>query len=198
MNQEGRPVHIPLFLQSELERLASALNLDFNIGDESGEAEYLYLLDRIITKVEDGQEKQEKIGRGDLKRAPKTEPSRESQTFSREEQKLLRKTMTFESDISRSIAKADEGLGYQEKINRINMKFQKEKEQKKVLETYIKAQDKKLKVLIEHVEKLMKMIKIESSKRLRCSEENLRLQKEGAATQQRIDKQARINGAQHK
>lgn len=193
-----RQLFVPYFLQAELERLANSLNIDFSIGDDSGEAEYLHLLDKIVTTVESTKSEVEQLKEVRQTENSNTHKTRRGDQLSAEEKKLLKQTEAFEANISKSIVKADEGLGYQEKINRMNQKFLKERDQRKVLETYIQAQDKKVKVLVDHVEKLMKAIKIESNKRLQVVEESRRIVREQTSVQLQAEKQQRVNATQHK
>lgn len=194
-----RQLFIPLFLQTELERLAAAAGVDFNISDDSGESEYLFFMDQVVTKVESSKDHIDEL-QTKLQRQKEAGENRKgySQSLSAKEQKLLKQTAAFEQEVHGEIEKADEGLGYAEKINRLHQKFQKERDQRKVLESYIQAQNKKIKVLVDHVEKLMKAVKIESNKRIHLIEENRRLGQEQGAVQLKAEKQQRINTVQHR
>lgn len=194
-----RQLFIPLFLQTELERLAAAAGVDYNISDDSGESEYLFFMDQLTTKVENSKDQIDEL-QAKLQRQKEAGENRKgySQSLSAKELKLLKQTAAFEHEVHGEIEKADEGLGYAEKIDRLHQKFQKEKDQRKVLESYIQAQNKKIKVLVDHVEKLMKAIKIESNKRIHLIDENRRLGQEQSSVQLKADKQQRINTVQHR
>lgn len=194
-----RQLFIPLFLQTELERLAAAVGVEYNISDDSGESEYLFFMDQLTTKVENSKDQIEEL-EAKLQRQKEASENRKgySQALSAKELKLLKQTAAFEQEVHEEIEKADEGLGYAEKINRLHQKFQKEKDQRKVLESYIQAQNKKIKVLVDHVEKLMKAVKIESNKRIHLIDENRRLGQEQSSVQLKADKQQRINTVQHR
>lgn len=194
----NRQLFIPFFLQTELERLANTVGVDFNISEDSGESEYLYFMETLVSKFESSREQivelQEKIQQKD--EVP--EKKSYSTNLSSKERKLLKQTAAFEQQVNVEIEKADEGMGYAEKLNRLNQKFQKEKDQRKVLESFIHAQNKKIKVLINHVEKLMKAIKIESNKRIHLVEENRRMSNEQGMILSKTDKQQKINTLQHR
>lgn len=194
-----RQLFIPLFLQTELERLAAAAGVDYNISDDSGESEYLFFMDQLTTKVENSKDQIDEL-QAKLQRQKEASENRKgySHSLSAKEQKLLKQTAAFEHEVHGEIEKADEGLGYAEKINRLHQKFQKEKDQRKVLESYTQAQNKKIKVLVDHVEKLMKAVKIESNKRIHLIDENRRLGQEQSTVQLKADKQQRINTVQHR
>lgn len=194
----NRQFFIPISLQTELERLATAAGVDFNISDDSGESEYLYFMDQLTTKVETSNNNIENLKSKLRQKEATSDRNNYQSNLSAKEQKLLKQTEAFEQEIHGDIEKADEGLGYAEKINRLHNKYQKEKDQRKVLESFIQAQNKKIKVLVDHVEKLMKAIKIESNKRIHLIEENRRMVNDQGAIQLRADKQQKINSLQHR
>jgi hypothetical protein len=193
----NRQLFIPIFLQTELERLANACGVQFNIGDDAGESEYLYFMDQLVTKAEITESHIESL-QEKLNQRENPDKSKYSTTLSIKEQKLVKQTQAFGQEVNQDIKKADEGLGYAEKINRLHQKFQKEKDQRKVLETFIQAQNKKIKVLVDHVEKLMKAIKIESNKRIQIVEQSRQMANEQNLIQLRTEKQERINTLQHR
>lgn len=193
----NRQFFIPIFLQTELERLANAIGVDFNIGDDSGESEYLYFMDQLVTKTESFHDHIESLQER-LNQRTNSDKSKYSSSLSTKEQKLVKQTQAFGQEVNQDIEKADEGLGYAEKINRLHQKFRKEKDQRKVLETFIQAQNKKIKVLVDHVEKLMKAIKIESNKRIQIVEETRRMSNEQSLIQLKTEKMERINTLQHR
>lgn len=193
-----RQLFIPLFLQTELERLATACGVDFNISDDSGESEYLYFMDKLVTSVEVSHQQIETLQMKIEQRDASPDKNKYSTKLSAKEQKLMKQTQAFGQEINEDIEKADEGSGYAEKMNRFKQKFQKEKDERKVLETFIQAQNKKIKVLVDHVEKLMKAIKIESNKRIQLVEEIRRKTTEQTAIVLRAEKQERINTLQHR
>lgn len=182
---------VPIFIQSELERLASALDVTCNIGDYSGEAEYLYLLDALHNKVEKLQE--------DLstsKEAAQVYSKTQSAKLNKEESNFLKQSVALEQQVKQSLQEADDGVVKDSKLDRIVKKYHKEKDQRRVLETFVEVQNKKIKVLVEHVEKLVKNIKIESNKRLQQFEKQRELQGENTKSKERIEKQSSIISAQ--
>lgn len=182
---------VPLFIQSELERLATVLDVTCNIGDYSGEAEYLYLLDTLHNKVEKLQE--------DLstsREATRAHSKTQSAKLNKEESHFLKQSIALEQEVKQSLQQADDGLNKDSKLDRIMKKYHKEKDQRRVLETFIEVQNKKIKVLVEHVEKLVKNIKIESNKRLQQFEQQREVQVEFNKTKERIEKQSKIIAAQ--
>jgi hypothetical protein len=154
-------------------------------------------MDQLVTKTESFHGHIESLQER-LNQRTNSDKLKYSSSLSTKEQKLVKQTQAFGQEVNQDIEKADEGLGYAEKINRLHQKFQKEKDQRKVLETFIQAQNKKIKVLVDHVEKLMKAIKIESNKRIQIVEETRRMSNEQSLIQLKTEKMERINTLQHR
>jgi hypothetical protein len=189
-----KQLFVPLFLQTELERLATSLDVTYTIGDEASENEYLYFLDEVVTKIETLQEEVHQSKQQIVTQANNSN----GQRYSLEELKFLAKTQQFETNVQKTIAQAESSVGTAEKLQKLTQKYHKERDQRKTLETFVQAQNKKIQILAEHIEKLMKSIRIETNKRLRCVEENRKLTKEQNGYLVKIEKQVKIQVAQHK
>jgi len=83
-------------------------------------------------------------------------------------------------------------------FNRLLTKYYREKKQNKIYEEFISTQNKKIDLLVEHIEKLMKSLKIESNKKLKILEELNVKRKEESGLQEKIAKQQRMQGAHEK
>eukprot|EP01039_Chlorochromonas_danica_P001451 gene1451-1577_t len=118
--------------------------------------------------------------------------------LTKQERAIIEKSKHFEAEILQTLQQVDKKDDWYLKYKRLAGKLQKEKSQHSVLEDFIQSQNKKITVLVDHVEKLMKALKIESAKRLKIIEESRKNEKEDGALQAKIDRQQRIIATQQR
>ena len=82
--------------------------------------------------------------------------------------------------------------------SKLSDKVRKEKLHREALETFVEAQNKKIGILVDHVEKLMKALKIESSKSMKASDTNRKITKEKNSLLQKIEKQDKVIATQNR
>jgi hypothetical protein len=108
------------------------------------------------------------------------------------------KAKTLEDELRLSLQSMDNLQMLKNKNANLFKKLNSEKQQRSVLEKFVESQNKKIKLLILHIEKLMKTLKIESNKTMRSLETNRQLKLEEANLQMKIEKQVKIIAAQNK
>jgi hypothetical protein len=180
-------LEIPSSLQEEFDRLAGALNIPCYLHAQSTANNYMFFMEEAVKAIKDLN--------SNAKQAKPADGSK-GKGMSKEELKFLQSTKMLEDDLRQTLAQTDEKLTRDEKLHKLYVKFNKEKEQRYVLETFIESQNKKITVLVQHIEKLMKNIKIESSKRIKALEDNRNVQKEEFKWQEKLNKMQRFNNAQ--
>lgn len=116
----------------------------------------------------------------------------------RVENDVLVKAKTLEDELRLSLQSMDNLQMLKNKNSNLFKKLNSEKQQRLVLEKFVESQNKKIKLLILHIEKLMKTLKIESNKTMRSLETNRQLKLEEANLQMKIEKQVKIIAAQNK
>jgi len=116
----------------------------------------------------------------------------------RVENEVLVKAKTLEDELRLSLQSMDNLQMLKNKNANLFKKLNSEKQQRSVLEKFVESQNKKIKLLILHIEKLMKTLKIESNKTMRSLETNRQLKLEEANLQMKIEKQVKIIAAQNK
>lgn len=116
----------------------------------------------------------------------------------RVENDVLVKAKTLEDELRLSLQSMDNLQMLKNKNSNLFKKLNSEKQQRIVLEKFVESQNKKIKLLILHIEKLMKTLKIESNKTMRSLETNRQLKLEEANLQMKIEKQVKIIAAQNK
>lgn len=116
----------------------------------------------------------------------------------RVENEMLVKAKTLEDELRLSLQSMDNLQMLKNKNSILFKKLNSEKQQRSVLEKFVESQNKKIKLLILHIEKLMKTLKIESNKTMRSLETNRQLKLEEANLQMKIEKQVKIIAAQNK
>jgi ABC-type antimicrobial peptide transport system permease subunit len=114
------------------------------------------------------------------------------------ENEVLVKAKTLEDELRLSLQSMDNLQMLKNKNSNLFKKLNSEKQQRSVLEKFVESQNKKIKLLILHIEKLMKTLKIESNKTMRSLETNRHFKLEEANLQMKIEKQVKIIAAQNK
>jgi hypothetical protein len=97
-----------------------------------------------------------------------------------------------------SLKTFDDAATLKSKISQVQAQLRKEREQRTVFEKFIESQNKKIMILISHVDKLMKALKRESGKTIKALEGNRLLEKEVYALNQKIEKQAKVIAVQNR
>jgi len=114
------------------------------------------------------------------------------------ENEVLVKAKTLEDELRLSLQSMDNLQMLKNKNSTLFKKLNSEKQQRLVLEKFVESQNKKIKLLILHIEKLMKTLKIESNKTMRSLETNRLLKMEEASLHMKIEKQVKVVAAQNK
>lgn len=182
---------VPMTIRSELFRLASALGIDGE--DVRSEEECVQLIDRSIRSVE--RLKSEKKSA----KAAKTSTDENSpDNGTAQEKKLAAKAKHLEDDLRISLKTFEDPSSLKAKITHLHGQVKKEKEQRAVLEKFIETQNKKIVILVTHVDKLMKALKRESGKTIKSLELNRQLEKENFNLSQKIEKQTKVIAIQNR
>lgn len=214
---------LPLFLLNEFYRLSSVLNMDqsdiqllFGAGDEdhkgNPETDYSYFMNEVIRKIERIQHegnRGNKYQENDEEYLEE-EKLKKQQAIKKQEKQLSAKTAQLQENIHSELKKImgnpaedmEELNKRSEKksnqFNKLLQKYYREKKQNKILEEFIETQNKKIAILAEHIEKLMRTLKIESGKKMHALEELQDKKKEESGLQETINKNARIQTAHEK
>jgi hypothetical protein len=184
---------IPMSVKSELFRLSSVLNLDES--EVQSERDCLRLIASAIRSIE----RTKSEGKGDSKKAlHRREPDGDVEEGTRQEKKLAAKAKLLEDDLRVSLKTFDDAASLKSKISQVQAQLRKEREQRTVFEKFIESQNKKIMILISHVDKLMKALKRESGKTIKALEGNRLLEKEVYALNQKIEKQAKVIAVQNR
>jgi hypothetical protein len=184
---------IPMSVKSELFRLSSILNLDES--EVQSERDCLRLIASAIRSIERSKSE----GKGDSKKTlHRREPEADVEEGTRQEKKLAAKAKLLEDDLRVSLKTFDDAATLKSKISQVQAQLRKEREQRTVFEKFIESQNKKIMILISHVDKLMKALKRESGKTIKALEGNRLLEKEVYALNQKIEKQAKVIAVQNR
>jgi len=181
--------NIPMTIKSELYRLSSVLNMDDS--EVQSESDCVYLIDTAIRSIE--RLKSEKYAE-----SRKGSDKCGTEGGSRQEKKIATKAKNLEDDIRISLKTFDDASTLKAKISQLQGQVRKEREQRSVFEKFIESQNKKIMILITHVDKLMKALKRESSKTIKSLEANRQLEKDNFACNQKLEKQAKVIAVQNR
>lgn len=182
--------HLPESIKSELLRLVSVLGIDSE--DVESESDCLALIDRSIRSVERLQS--ERIG---------TQSSSKGSSYDREgstkqEKKIAEKAKTLEDDLRISLKTFDDASVLKNKVSQLMSQVKKERNQRAVLEKFIETQNKKIVILVTHVDKLMKALKRESGKTIKALELNRQQEKDAFGLSTKIEKQTKVIAVQNR
>lgn len=183
---------IPMSVKSELYRLSSLLNLEES--EVQTERDCLHLIASAIRSIE--RIKSEK--RFDQGKSSTSRGDTIGEEGTRQEKKLAAKAKTLEDDLRVSLKTFDDAATLKSKVLQAQGQLRKEREQRHVFEKFIESQNKKIMILITHVDKLMKALKRESGKTIKSLESNRLLEKEVFALNQKIEKQSKIIAVQNR
>lgn len=121
----------------------------------------------------------------------------ELQRINAKEEKISKKAQRLEENIKESFKKIKPPTSdWETRYRRMVNKYRKEKEERMAYEEFIKVQNKKVRVLVEHIEKLMKAIKYENGKRMQLFDDFSKFKKDNQKLQQKFEKQDRYIAAQ--
>lgn len=185
VNTMAEPFEVTTSMKTELCRLASALNVECDGPFDINEFSFFDTLEAAVRAVE--------RLKYDLEtNAPKSEKVAKPMV----QKKILTKAKTLEDELRLSLNIVEDVGALKEKNLKLMNNIKKEKEQRSILEDFIASQNKKIKLLIEHVEKLMKAIKIESANKIKACDESRALLKKQKELEDKIEKQEKIMATQ--
>lgn len=177
-------------IKSELLRLVSVVGIDSM--DIESESDCLYLIDHSIRAIERLQNE-----RKEARSSSKADTVvRESGT--KQEKKIADKAKSLEDDLRMSLKTFDDVGLLKAKVSQVMGQVKKERGQRAVLEKFIETQNKKIVILVTHVDKLMKALKRESGKTIKALELNRQQEKDTYALNTKIEKQTKVIAVQNR
>ncbi|KAJ1408907.1 hypothetical protein B484DRAFT_403390 [Ochromonadaceae sp. CCMP2298] len=177
--------------QSELLRLTSALQLESQ--EMESEADCLDVIAASIRAVERMKfEAKEKTSYSEH------DTDQERASTAQQEKNIREKARNLEDDLRISVKSLEDTGGMKHKIKSLQEKLRKEKVRREKFVAVEEGQNKKFTVLISHMERVMKALKIESAKTVKALEVNRRMQKEAGVVQGRVEKQERVIAVQNR
>lgn len=187
---EEETCNLPESIKSELLRLVSVVGIDSM--DIESESDCLYLIDHSIRAIERLQNE-----RKEARSSAKVDNfAREGGT--KQEKKIADKAKNLEDDLRMSLKTFDDVSVLKAKVTQLMGQVKKERSQRAVLEKFIETQNKKIVILVTHVDKLMKALKRESSKTIKALELNRQQEKDTYALTTKIEKQTKVIAVQNR
>lgn len=190
-NEDFEEDNIPMSVKSELFRLSTLLNLDET--EVQSERDCVNLIRDSIRKIERMQ-----IENGNVDTRSSGKKSTGDDGTNRQEKKIVAKAKSIEDDLRISLKTFDDVGTLKAKIKQLQSQHRKEREQRGVFEKFIESQNKKIMILITHVDKLMKALKRESGKTIKALEDNRQIEKQTFTLTQKIEKQAKVISVQNR
>lgn len=187
---EDSSFNMPESIKSELLRLVSVLGLD-DVDVES-ESDCLALIDRSIRSVERLQSEHKST------RLSHKEEGYGSEGGTKREKKIAEKAKNLEDDLRISLKTFDDASVLKNKVSQLMSQVKKERGQRAVLEKFIETQNKKIVILVTHVDKLMKALKRESGKTIKALEQNRQQEKDAFGLSVKIEKQTKVIAVQNR
>jgi len=182
---------LPMSIKSELLRLTSALQLESQ--EMESEADCLDVIAASIRAVERMKfEAKEKTSYSEH------DTDQERASTAQQEKNIREKARNLEDDLRISVKSLEDTGGMKHKIKSLQEKLRKEKVRREKFVAVEEGQNKKFTVLISHMERVMKALKIESAKTVKALEVNRRMQKEAGVVQGRVEKQERVIAVQNR
>ena len=115
-------------------------------------------------------------------------------------QQLSKKSLKLQENIRTSLTELTQKAFIEDpwktKFKRLLKKYRRERDEKEAYEAFIQQQNKKVKVLAEHVDKLMKALKIENNKKIQVLAQFGHHKKEYKQLELKSDKLSRVCAAQ--
>lgn len=174
-------------LQAELFRLAYFLDFDLTHADDMKDSYCVELIRAAISALEKGQGSNEY----DDDR-PTTSQTKKRDKYDAKEKKLASKAKGLKDELKSSVHSIENVDHIKQRNMKLTETLRREREQKIVLDQFIESQNKKIEILADHIEKLMKAIKIESSNRMKSLECNREQRKELADLKLRLEKKQKV------
>lgn len=178
---KGRTV--PIDLHREIMKLARLVELESLLSEDSAVDDYAVVIDEATHRLE---------------RLLASPPSAQevahakAAKLTKEDQKILSKSKQYEDELLQSLKQIDQRDEWYEKYKRLAVKLQKQKSQQGVLEEFVQSQNKKIAVLVDHVDKLMKAVKLENTKRMKVIDDARKMQREEDALRSKIERQSKV------
>lgn len=176
-------------MKSAMFSMASMVNVTADNYLET-EEQCLDLFNEITNKIE-------RLTHESSNRSTENSPNIKKDKFN-EEKVLSKKAKTLEDELRVSLQSFDNLNLLKSKSETLLKKVNKEKQQRQVLEKFIESQNKKISLLVTHIEKLMKTLKIESNKNMRSLETNRQFKTEEANLHSKLNKQTKIIATQNR
>ena len=181
---------LPSSIKSELLRLVSVVGIDSM--DIDTESDCLYLIDHSIRAIE-RMKSENKVSNTAFK-----SENNGQEKITKQETKLAAKAKGLEDDLRMSLKTFDDVSVLKAKITQLMGQVKKERHQRSVLEKFIETQNKKIVILVTHVDKLMKALKRESGKTIKALETNRLQEKESFTLTSKIEKQTKVIAVQNR
>eukprot|EP01038_Epipyxis_sp_PR26KG_P005460 gene5460-7558_t len=168
-------------IQSELFRLAYSLNyerLDMN-DNPINEDQYITFLNHVILYIEKNKYATSVDDNRHLDDYNNDEfdenKNDEKAALKKKEKKFKKHAKETEEDLRTAIITIEDIPRLREKLIKQSNNLGKEKSHRIILEDFIKSQNNKISLLVEHIEKLMKALKFESVKTMKILDSNKQL-----------------------
>ena len=111
---------------------------------------------------------------------------------------VVQKAKTLESELKVSITSVEVSENLKSKTERVSALFKKERDKNGVLEEFILSQNQKIGLLVEHVEKLVQFLKVESHLKAQAVNKSKELLKEYEALESKCEFQVKKINAQNR
>lgn len=187
---EDGSFNMPESIKSELLRLVSVLGV-YDVDVET-ESDCLTLIDRSIRSVERLQSEHKGS------HSSHKNESYDQEGGTKREKKIAEKAKNLEDDLRISLKTFDDASVLKNKVSQLMSQVKKERNQRAVLEKFIETQNKKIIILVTHVDKLMKALKRESGKTIKALEQNRQQEKDAFGLGVKIEKQTKVIAVQNR
>lgn len=177
-------------IHKELCKLAQIVQLDNFLTENSQEDDYVMVLEEAISKIQ-------RLSSSASEQAQQLESIKTAKK-SKKDNAILEKSRKVEDELLNTLQEVEGRNEWYEKYKKLGNKLKKERAQNSVLEEFVQGQNKKIAVLVDHTEKLMKALKLENTKRMKMLDEARKSQKEELKLREKIDRQARVSQAQQR
>lgn len=188
---------MPSHLKYELLSLGSQLDMGYHDIDNFTEVECREFFNTVRREIDELKYNAASGGggggggRGDMGQTGATSSftNNSNNKHSKKEKAILTQSKNLEEEFKISLNSMEDMAYLREKNGTLMKNNKKEKQQRIILEQFIESQNKKIQILVEHIEKLMKAIKVESQKRAKGLESNRLMQKQQQTLKERLDRQ---------
>ena len=111
---------------------------------------------------------------------------------------VVQKAKTLESELKVSITSVEVSENIKSKTEKVSALFKKERDKNGVLEEFILSQNQKISLLVEHVEKLVQFLKVESHLKAQAVNKSKEVLKEYSALESKCEIQVKKINAQNR